>query len=94
MTFLSRVWASIALEMGQSVSGFCDLNTCDESGRVLLSDRGEAVTVVRVLGVRRVLAEGVRRLADHNGLSLDAFRYDTLDGFFALAERAPFRRAA
>lgn len=43
---------------------------------------------------RMTLAEGVRRLADHNGLSLDAFRYDTLGGFFALAERAPFRRAA
>jgi hypothetical protein len=43
---------------------------------------------------RMTLAEGVLRLADHNGLSLDAFRFDTLDGFFALAERAPFRRAA
>lgn len=43
---------------------------------------------------RMTLAEGVRRLADHNGLSLDAFRYDTLDGFFALAERVPFRLAA
>lgn len=40
------------------------------------------------------LAEGVLRLAEHNGLSLDAFRYESLDGFFALAERAPFRRAA
>lgn len=43
---------------------------------------------------RMTLAEGVLRLADHNGLSLDAFRYDALEGFFALAERAPFRRAA
>lgn len=40
------------------------------------------------------LAEGVLRLTEHNGLSLDAFRYESLDGFFALAERAPFRRAA
>ncbi len=40
------------------------------------------------------LAEGVLRLAEHNGLSLDAFRYVSLDEFFALAERAPFRRAA
>ena len=40
------------------------------------------------------LAEGVLRLAEHNGLSLDAFRYESLDGFFALAERAPFRKAA
>lgn len=43
---------------------------------------------------RMTLAEGVLRLADHNGLSLDAFRYESLEGFFALAERAPFRRAA
>ena len=43
---------------------------------------------------RMTLAEGVLRLAEHNGLSLDAFRYETLDGFFALAERAPFRRVA
>lgn len=43
---------------------------------------------------RMTLAEGVLRLADHNGLSLDAFRYDSLDGFFALAERAPFKKAA
>ncbi|MGD9471729.1 MAG: recombinase family protein [Novosphingobium sp.] len=43
---------------------------------------------------RMTLAEGVLRLADHNGLSLDAFRFESLDGFFALAERAPFRKAA
>lgn len=43
---------------------------------------------------RMTLAESVLRLADHNGLSLDAFRYESLDGFFALAERAPFRKAA
>src|SRR3546814_13033190 len=43
---------------------------------------------------RMTLAEGVLRLADHNGLSFDAFRFDTLDGFFALAERAPLPRAA
>jgi hypothetical protein len=40
------------------------------------------------------LAEGVLRLADHNGLSLDAFRFETLDGFFGLARRTPFRKAA
>ena len=28
------------------------------------------------------------RLADTNGLMLDAFRFDTLDYFFAMAERA------
>lgn len=43
---------------------------------------------------RMTLAEGILRLADHNGLSLDAFRFESLDGFFALAERAPFRKAA
>ncbi len=40
------------------------------------------------------LAESVLRLADHNGLSLDAFRYESLDGLFALAKRTPFRKAA
>ena len=43
---------------------------------------------------RMTLAESVMRLADYNGLSLDAFRYDTLDGLFSLAKRSPFRRAA
>ena len=43
---------------------------------------------------RMTLAEGALRLADHNGLSLDAFRFDTLEGLFALAERVPFRQAA
>lgn len=43
---------------------------------------------------RMTLAESVLRLADHNGLSLDAFRLESLDGFFTLAERAPFRKAA
>jgi hypothetical protein len=43
---------------------------------------------------RMTLAEGALRLADHNGLSLDAFRFDTLEGFFTLAERVPFRQAA
>ncbi len=43
---------------------------------------------------RMTLAEGILRMADHNGLSLDAFRFDTLNGFFALAERVPFPQAA
>ena len=43
---------------------------------------------------RMTLAEGVLRLADHNGLSLDAFRFDALDGLFTLATRVPFRQAA
>lgn len=43
---------------------------------------------------RMTLAEGVLRLADHNGLSFDAFRFATLDGFFDLAKRTPLRKAA
>jgi DNA invertase Pin-like site-specific DNA recombinase len=43
---------------------------------------------------RMTVAEGVLRLADYNGLSLDAFRFDSLEGFFTLAERVPFRQAA
>lgn len=43
---------------------------------------------------RMTMEESVLRLADHNGLSFDAFRSDTLDGFFDLAARAPFRKAA
>jgi len=43
---------------------------------------------------RMPLAEGVLRLADYNGLSLDAFRFETLEGFFDLAKRMPFRKAA
>ena len=43
---------------------------------------------------RMTLAESVMRLAEHNGLSLDAFRFDTLDGLFALTERVPIRRQA
>lgn len=43
---------------------------------------------------RMTMEESVLRLADHNGLSFDAFRRDTLDGYFELAARAPFRKAA
>lgn len=43
---------------------------------------------------RMTLAEGVLRLSDYNGLSLDAFRFESLHGFFALAERAPLKKAA
>ncbi|CAO4163979.1 recombinase family protein [Methylorubrum populi] len=34
------------------------------------------------------------RLAERNGLSLDAYRFETLDTFFALSARAPFEEAA
>lgn len=43
---------------------------------------------------RMTMEESLLRLADHNGLSLDAFRYETLDEVFALAARTQFRRAA
>ena len=34
------------------------------------------------------------RLAEQNGLSLDAYRFDTLDYFYALAGRARITEAA
>lgn len=34
------------------------------------------------------------RLADDNGVSLDAYRFETLDAFFALAARAPLQEVA
>lgn len=34
------------------------------------------------------------RLAEHNSLALDAFRFDTLDTFFAMAERAKLAEVA
>ena len=40
------------------------------------------------------MREAVFRLCEYNGLSLDAYRFDTLDRFFRLAQRTPFRRAA
>lgn len=38
--------------------------------------------------------EAVVRLAEHNGLSFDAYRVESLDSFIQLAARAPIRRAA
>lgn len=40
------------------------------------------------------MRDAVLRLAEHNGLSLDAYRSDTLDAFYELAARSPLRRAA
>ena len=34
------------------------------------------------------------RLAEDNGFSLDAYRFDDLGFFFSLAERAPFQEVA
>jgi DNA invertase Pin-like site-specific DNA recombinase len=43
---------------------------------------------------RMTLEEGVLRLAEYNGLSLDAFRSESLESFYALTSRTPFREAA
>ncbi len=40
------------------------------------------------------MRDAVLRLAEYNGLSLDAYRFDTLDSFFQMAARAPLRAAA
>lgn len=40
------------------------------------------------------MREAVLRMAEHNGLSLDAYRFDTLDAFYALTARSPWLRAA
>jgi hypothetical protein len=40
------------------------------------------------------MREAVLRLCEHNGLSLDAYRFDTLDRFFRMAARATLPRAA
>lgn len=43
---------------------------------------------------RLTLEAALLRLCEHNGLSLDAFRYPTADRLFRMAARSPFRRAA
>lgn len=43
---------------------------------------------------RMTLEESVLRLADYNGLSIDAFRCDSLESFSSFVSRAPFRAAA
>lgn len=40
------------------------------------------------------MREATLRLANYNGLSLDAYRYDTLDVFYSLTSRVPMRVAA
>lgn len=40
------------------------------------------------------MRDAVLRLAEHNGLSLDAYRFDTLDSFFRMAARVSLRAAA
>ena len=38
--------------------------------------------------------EAVLRLCEHNGLSLDAYRFDTLEPLYAMAARVPIQEAA
>ena len=38
--------------------------------------------------------DAVLRLAEYNGLSLDAYRFDTLAPFYQMAARSKFREAA
>jgi DNA invertase Pin-like site-specific DNA recombinase len=40
------------------------------------------------------MREAVVRMAEHNGLSLDAYRHDSLDALYALTSRSTLRRAA
>src|SRR3546814_10889948 len=40
------------------------------------------------------MQQAVLRLAEHNGLSLDAYCFDTLEPFYRLCARAPLRQAA
>lgn len=40
------------------------------------------------------MRDAVLRLAEYNGLSLDSYRFDTLDSFYQMAARVPIRRAA
>lgn len=40
------------------------------------------------------MREAVLRLCDHNGLSLDAYRFQTLETLFNMSRRVPLRRAA
>jgi hypothetical protein len=43
---------------------------------------------------RLTLEAALLRLCEHNGLSIDAFRFPTPDHLFRMASRVPFRRAA
>jgi hypothetical protein len=40
------------------------------------------------------MREAVLRLCEYNGLSLDAYRFETLDALYRMATRAPMRKAA
>ena len=40
------------------------------------------------------MRDAVLRMAEHNGLSLDAYRFDSLDSFYELTARSPWLLAA
>lgn len=55
---LPRLYADIAVTLRQSVGDFCDLHAAAGDDPHITTNRGDAVSVVRVLGVRRVLRGG------------------------------------
>lgn len=40
------------------------------------------------------MSERVLRIQEHNGIALDSYRFDSLDGLFEMAERIPLKEAA
>ena len=58
-----------------------------------MDDANEAILDYYLLPLA-VLDTNRLGLAEENGLMLDAFRFDTLDRFFAMAERAPIMEIA
>jgi len=65
---IAKALASLSLALRQPIQSFCDLDTAD--GPALISRRGEYVTFVRILGLRRMtLREDVERIAE--GLRID-----------------------
>lgn len=57
-------------------------------------DAGNATPLDYYLLPRLTMEAALVRLCEHNGLSLDAFRFPSLDPFFRMAARAPFRSVA
>lgn len=57
-------------------------------------DAGNEVAHDYYLLPRLDMQEALLRLCESNGLSLDAYRFDTLEPLFQLGARQPFRRAA
>ena len=62
--------------------------------RVILMDAENAHALDYYLLPRLDMHEAVLRLCEFNGLSLDAYRFDTLDALYQMSTRVPVRRAA